>query len=144
MSNKITNVQLAERITQYYSVQRNILKSLTSSDAMTFSIYQTLNMLSERGQMRMGEIADILAISRPNLTPLVDKLFAINYIDRVGYNHDRRVTYIMITDTGRAALEKEKSVIVAGISRFTSKLSDEENEKFINALDTITEMFSRV
>lgn len=144
MTKKITNSQLAEKITRYYTFQRSALKTLITSDEMPLAHYQILSILSERGQMRMGEISDIMAISRPNLTPLMDKLVTLNFVERAAYNHDRRVTYIMITDTGRIALEKEKSVIIEGISSFTSKLSGEENEKFINALDVITEMFSRI
>lgn len=144
MTNKITSSQMADRITYYYVLHRSVLKSLVKSGEMPLAHYHILSMLDERAPMRMGEISKIMAISRPNLTPLVDKLVALNYVERIAYNHDRRVTYIAITDAGREALKNEHSIVVEGISRFTSKLSEEDSEKFIAAMDTLIEMFSRI
>lgn len=144
MSNKITNSRLAEKITQYYAFQRIVLKSLITSGEMPLAHYQILSVLLERGQMRMGDLSDTMAISRPNLTPLVDQLVNLHYVERAASSHDRRVTYILITDIGRLALEKEKDVVVKGVSNFTAKLNDEESEKLVSALDTITELFSRI
>lgn len=143
MPKKISNTQIANKISSYYTIYRSALKSLVNTSEMPTAHYHILSILNERAPMRMGEISDIMAISRPNLTPLVDKLVALNYVERIAYNNDRRVTTIAMTDTGREALKREHNIVVEGVSKFTSKLTDAEREQFINALDSITEMLSR-
>lgn len=144
MPNKITNSQIADKISSFYTIHRTALKSLVNTAEMPTAHYHILSILNERAPIRMGEISEIMAISRPNLTPLVDKLVALNYVERILYNHDRRVIYIAITDSGREALRSEHKIVIEGISKFTSKLTDEERKQFINALDTITEMLTRL
>lgn len=143
MSEKITNSQIADKIRRYFTLQRTVLRSLNNTGDMPLSHYQVLSILNERGQMRMGEMSDFIAISKPNLTPLVDKLFELNYVERIATNYDRRVTFIAITATGREALKSEHTKVVDGLSQITNNLSDEEREKFSDALDFMIEIFSK-
>ncbi len=60
-------------------------------------------LLRHLGRPRtMGEIAEVLACDRSNVTGLVDRLAARGLVERVSDPDDRRVKYLVLTDAGRA------------------------------------------
>lgn len=144
MDKPITSKQMSERITKYYLMHRSLLKTLMKVGKMPLAQYHILSLLSENTSMRMGEISQLMAISRPNLTPLVDKLVALGYVQRIADDHDRRVTYISITQMGIEALENERKIVAESVSRFTDRLNDDERARLADALDTLTEISSRI
>ena len=140
MSKYLTNKQMSERITKYYLSHRSILKSLMKVGNMPLTQYHILSLLAENSNMRMGEISQRMAISRPNLTPLVDKLVALGFVERVSDDGDRRVTYVSITENGKKALDDERRLISESVSKFTENLTDDERCRLADALDTITDI----
>lgn len=144
MPNEITDGQIVNQMIRYFILARTMPKSLLKTGNIPQAHYHILSILEERGQMRMGEIAEMLSISRPNLTLMVDQLMKLNYVERNTHGHDRRVICIVLTDVGHEILKKENDIIIKGISSFTSKLTDDDYEHFTNSLDFITEMFLRL
>lgn len=57
---------------------------------------QVLAMLQDVGMMSVSEISRRLGIAKPNITPLVDRLFEAGYVDRQHDENDRRVVNIVI------------------------------------------------
>ena len=144
MSKTLTNKQMSERITRYYLSHRNILKSFMKVGNMPLTQYHILSLLSENTNMRMGEISQKMAISRPNLTPLVDKLVALGFVQRISDDNARRVTYVSITEKGRNALDDERRLISESVAKFTETLTEDERSRLADALDTITEITARL
>ena len=58
---------------------------------------QVLAMLQDVGMMSVSEISRRLGIAKPNITPLVDRLFEAGYVDRQHDENDRRVVNIRAT-----------------------------------------------
>ena len=57
---------------------------------------QVLAMLQDVGTMSVSEISRRLGIAKPNITPLVDRLFEAGYVDRQHDENDRRVVNIVL------------------------------------------------
>lgn len=74
---------------------------------------QVLAMLQDVGTMSVSEISRRLGIAKPNITPLVDRLFEAGYVDRQHDENDRRVVNIVLLPAGMEKL----SAIRATISR---------------------------
>ena len=53
----------------------------------------------------MSEIAKFLAISKPNLTPIIDRLIQEEYVERSENKKDRRTLSISLTDKGISYLK---------------------------------------
>lgn len=139
-SHALTSGEIAQLLTEYHLVHRNLFKSLLKSTTMPLTQYHILSILERSRNMRMGEISQLMAISRPNLTPLVDKLVNLGYVDRIPDNHDRRVIYINITDSGREALEDEHAVIEQNVDNFCTQLTPDEYQAFGVALGSLVEL----
>ena len=54
---------------------------------------QVLAMLQDVGMMSVSEISRRLGIAKPNITPLVDRLFEAGYVDRQHDENDRRARF---------------------------------------------------
>ena len=144
MAQKTAVAELADRIAQYNLVYRNMHKSLTKVGKIPLAQYYVLLILSRHDQLRMGDISQIMAISRPNLTPLIDKLTEKKLVNRLPDAKDRRVTYISITKTGTDLLQKENDAICQNIEKKLGHLTDDDLRTISNSLSAIMQIAEKV
>lgn len=93
-------------------------------DDLTLTQFSVLEALFHLGPLSQSEIGAKLLKSGGNITLVVDNLERHGYVTRRRCNHDRRVTYVDLTDAGRdkiacvfprhmAAIVDEMSVLTA-------------------------------
>ena len=58
------------------------------------------------GRLRMGELADLVLLTRSGITRLVDRMIAEGLVAREPCPGDRRGHYAVITQKGRDAIER--------------------------------------
>jgi DNA-binding MarR family transcriptional regulator len=86
--------------------------------------YDVLVVLSERGALRMGELAEALAWEQSRLSHQLRRMRGRGLVLRRGAEDDRRGATVQLTDNGRAALksaapghaELVRSVVFDGMS----------------------------
>lgn len=78
---------------------------LKASSGMSMSDYSILLMLHEvpEGRLRMREIADRLVFSTSRLSYQIDVMCRQGWLRRERASEDRRGSYAVLTDAGRAA-----------------------------------------
>ena len=87
------------------------------------------------GRSRMHELADLVVLSRSNLTRLVDRLEKAKLVRRVRSEDDRRGAYAEITAEGRKLRRRMWPVYAAAIDElFAAHLSRTEAESIDRAL----------
>jgi len=87
------------------------------------------------GRRRMHELADLVVLSRSNLTRLVDRLERARLVRRVPSEDDRRGAYAEITAEGRKLRRKMWPVYAAAIDElFGANLTKAEAESVGRAL----------
>ena len=103
---------------------------------------QVLAMLQDAGTMSVSEISRRLGIAKPNITPLVDRLYEAGYVDRQHDENDRRVVNIVLLP----AVEEKLAAIRATISRQiqvqAENLSVFEFRELNDALDSVVRILS--
>ncbi|MDY8110342.1 MarR family transcriptional regulator [Fulvimarina sp. 2208YS6-2-32] len=82
---------------------------------LTYPQYLVLMVLWDQGAVRIVDIARRLDLAPNAITPLVDRLEAIELVIRVPSETDRRTSMIHLTDRG-AELEKEASIIQQAVA----------------------------
>ncbi len=96
-----------------------------------------------RGQqgaaMNLYEIGERMVYPTSNVSRIVDKLLAKNYVSRAACEDNRRRVDIMITDAGLELLERIQPLLEEIFQEFESKLSAAEAERTSKALDTLRE-----
>jgi len=105
-----------------------------------FSWYDLLWALerADDGRRRMHELADLVVVSRSNLTRLVDRLEKARLVRRVPSEDDRRGAYAEITAEGRKLRRKMWPVYAAAIDElFGAHLTQAEADAVGRALQKV-------
>lgn len=72
----------------------NLFKGLPIPPSHTKVLFR----LSKLGPCPVSQLANDLIISRPNMTPIIDKLIAEGYADRYDDPNDRRIIMVKLTE----------------------------------------------
>ncbi len=96
---------LAQMPKLHRSVQKDIFKqALENLDVDVSRLHlEILKVLYEEGTLHVAEIADLLLISKPQMTHLIDELIELEMVERQPNTIDRRKTNIVLAPKGEAA-----------------------------------------
>ena len=103
---------------------------------------QVLAMLQDVGTMSVSEISRRLGIAKPNITPLVDRLYEGGYVDRQHDENDRRVVNIVLLPAGEEKLAAIRATIARQIQVQSENLSDSEFRELSDALSSVVRILS--
>jgi DNA-binding MarR family transcriptional regulator len=98
---------------------------------------QVLAMLNDVGTMSVSEISRRLGIAKPNITPLVDRLFECGYVDRQHDENDRRVVNIVLQPKGEEKLDAIRATIARQIQVQSESLTVSEFRELNDSLQSI-------
>ena len=103
---------------------------------------QVLAMLQDMGTMSVSEISRRLGIAKPNITPLVDRLFEAGYVDRQHDENDRRVVNIVLLPAGEEKLSAIRATIASQIMVQVEDLSHSEFRDLTESMSSIVRILS--
>ena len=124
-------------ILHYHLLFRNVFKNILRPDRTPVSEFEILMIISENEGLKVGELSDIMSITRPNLTPLVDILEQKELIQRVRDKSDKRITRLYITKKGKAQMNKNIELIEARFSEIKANYKDEDLAKIKELCEAI-------
>ena len=94
-----------------------------------------------RGPHSVGQLAEVLGVSRPAATQLVDKLAEHGMVERHHDPEDRRVVLVDYVpgmhEVARRIMESRRSRLLKAMGQLT----DQEARAFLKGLKTVTESF---
>ncbi|MBO1264961.1 MarR family transcriptional regulator [Proteiniclasticum sp. SCR006] len=108
------------------------------------SYVRVLFILKKFREMTMSEMAKIMVISKPNLTPVIDRLILDGYVERKPGPKDRRKLVISLTDAGRAYLEEVEQKVKGHTADKLESLSEEDLTDLKNASQKIIEIIRKL
>lgn len=103
---------------------------------------QVLAMLQDAGTMSVSEISRRLGIAKPNITPLVDRLYEAGYVDRQHDENDRRVVNIVLLPAGSEKLAAIRATIARQIQVQAEDLSVSEFRELSDSLSSVVRILS--
>jgi DNA-binding MarR family transcriptional regulator len=145
---KVENLDLA--ITNLFSLfplfQKKLMKPENFGDPcdLSHSHFQIILILKEFGILPVSEIGKKLIISRPNMTPLIDKLIKEGLVKRLPSQEDRRIINIDLTDYGQRFLEEHQKMMTNYLKERLSSLSDEDLIQLAASLENIKSVFLKL
>jgi DNA-binding MarR family transcriptional regulator len=108
------------------AVTQRLQEALAQGDYPPLPWYEVLATVAEAPEqrMRMGDLAEVLVITRGGLTKLVDRLVKAGLLERTFCETDRRVSYATLLPAGSALLAEMRPVIVGELEvAFSANLS---------------------
>ena len=88
-------------------------------------------------RLRQSDLAESLAIERPNLVVILDELERADLIIRERARDDRRAYELALTLRGRRLMAKATAAVMEHDNRMTQGLSDDERTVMLRALARI-------
>lgn len=114
--------------------------ALAAAELPPLAWYEVLATVAEQPerQMRMGELAEALVMTRGGLTKLVDRLVKAGLLARSLCAADRRVSYATLLPAGSDLLAEMRPVVVAELeSAFAANLSERQAEQLRDNLERV-------
>jgi DNA-binding MarR family transcriptional regulator len=122
------------------SVTRAMSAQLVAEHGLTINDYEALFHLAraDDGRMRRVDLVEKLLLTASGVTRLLDGLERAGLVERAACASDRRVTYAVLTEAGKARLEAASASHIASVRAFFE-------ERFSEAeLDQLAELLGRL
>ena len=119
------------------SATRAMSAQLVAEHGLTINDYECLLYLAhaEEGRMRRVDLAEQLILTASGVTRLLDGLERAGWVERASCASDRRVTYAVLTATGRAKLQEAADSHITGVrTLFEERFSADEIETLARLL----------
>ena len=120
---------IAENIISVYPLlYKTISRPIKHQSAVTPGGMFVMGSLKRNGMMSMSDIGKCLAMPKPHVTVIVDKLIDEGYVERQNDPNDRRIVNILITERGQKVFQELKKTLAENMKIKLLKLSEEEQE----------------
>ena len=119
----------------HYKVERSIRRQQKSRQ-ISYETYFCLMTLKNCGQMKMGELAKAMRLSKQQATHMIDSLHRYGLVERS--------IYIGITAQGFRFLKENALDATALYEQMLQKLSDREIAAFEQAVHTMLEVLTKL
>lgn len=127
------------RLVEVYSrLERSLGSALQEATGLPHTWFEVLVRLTRSdGRLTMGGLAGQIALTTGGVTRLTDRMESSGLVRRVPCPTDRRVSYITLTDAGRAKLEQAAEVHAANLRQTFTGFSDRERATLDTLLDRL-------
>lgn len=94
--------------------------------------------------VKLGSLSQVLNLAPPTVTPMINTLEDIGFIERVGSKKDRRVVYIRLTIKGQTFLDEKENYFKSNIKKLVEYLGEEDSKTFIRIVRKTADFFSQM
>lgn len=94
-------------------------------------------LYNNNGRLTMKEISEGINRSKSTVTQLVDKLLAYGYVTKEADSTDKRISYIVLTESGMGIKKDFKEISDRVIQEFFQGFTEEEAETLLILLDRV-------
>jgi len=93
-----------------------------------------LKVIDRTDNMTFGKFAEILSVTKPSVTEIVNKLIKLNLVEKSQCCKDKRIYYIRLTEKGRNIVRQRFLSEQKVVDIIFDALDDEEIDLFIKII----------
>ncbi|HVD03538.1 MAG TPA: MarR family transcriptional regulator [Candidatus Dormibacteraeota bacterium] len=101
-----------------------------------------LMLLHESGPLTVGQLAEILAVSMPSVSSLLDRLEEHGLVERQRTGGDRRLVHVVLTPKGAADAEEAAGFRREAAERVLSQFTDAELQATLQVMGAVQRTIS--
>jgi DNA-binding MarR family transcriptional regulator len=105
--------------------------------AISSTQLHVLFLLESGGTLPMGQLADLLDVSLPNVTGIVDRMVEHGLVERIRDADDRRLVLVRTTDAGRRTVEEIDMVRRQQLARVLEVLDPVQQRQALRTFQTL-------
>ena len=117
-----------------------------SFEGMSRGDYMMLNLLTQSANdgkmMTVTMISDILKVSKAAISQSIKALKKKEWVTSISDTTDKRKSYIVLTDEGRKAYEKQRKVIIRNLQECFRDVDEADLKMFCDKLTKVAEQIS--
>lgn len=102
-------------------------------------ILKDIGSETEDGLVKMSQIKDILKVSPPAITKMIDRAEEKNLVERITKNDDKRNIYLKLTDKAIKIMEEKEQHLINSIEKFMDYLGEEDSDALIRIMEKVIE-----
>lgn len=100
--------------------------------------------LAQKGPSSVSNIAKALCISKPNMTPIIDKLLEEGFVTRSEDPNDRRILRIEITQKAMDIFKMKRHFAISSLQTTLSTLEEKDQNTLKEILPKFNEIISKL
>jgi len=124
-------------------VMPRLMRSDCDDEVITPHQGVLLRALLTHGPISLTELRRSFPGAQSSLSELVGRLAKLGFVSKKPLPADRRTVMVAITTRGRAMVEQQRKVMRERHKNVLEKLSSDDQDKFVQAFETIVELFGR-
>jgi len=106
--------------------------------------FAALVMLDDKKALTISTLSEKLAISKQQMSPIIDKLVKSGYVAKNTLPNDHRCINISLTQEGKTLLEKNRKAHQSRLEKNLAVLSADELSDFDITLNHMDKLFAKV
>lgn len=99
--------------------------------------------LQERGPMSVSALAQLLRISTPSASSIVDRMVEHGFVERTRVAVDRRVVHVQISSHGHAVVDELAGMKRDHVQRLLGAMTDDELYDVIRGMGALSRALAR-
>jgi DNA-binding MarR family transcriptional regulator len=120
-------------------LHRRLLMSTFAEESMHPAQAGCLQALAHRDGMSQSDLAEMLHVSRPTVTTMLQRMDGAGVIERRADESDSRVTRVYLTEAGRALADRMHAGFVDMLNLSMGSMSDADTREFTRILSAVND-----
>ncbi|WP_020619945.1 MarR family winged helix-turn-helix transcriptional regulator [Paenibacillus daejeonensis] len=143
MSDELCKSMLEDIIRRYEQAQFTVNRQLNVMmrdlipEEITVDQYATLRYIHQQERCTSSELAEVFSVAKSSISAIITRLFDKQLIVREPDEKDRRVTYLALTEKGKAMSEELKKQIQERLAQYLGAFNTEEARHFIETYEKL-------
>ena len=140
----MTNEKIKRMFDAFYQAKRirDMLPPLPQGVMPSYIQYLDVihSLQREKKDIRLSDISDAMNLPRPGVTRTVKEMEAKGYLQKSAAPEDGRITYISLTEEGKALSHKYDETYFSNLSSYLSVISEEDADQMIRTIEKFYEI----
>jgi DNA-binding MarR family transcriptional regulator len=136
--------EILERIlNSYNAISKSINPANLYKIELTSSQIKVLATFNERESYTMTELSQILSVTLPTMTAMIDRLIQSGLVNRERDERDRRVVLVSLTGEGKKIIRNLMDVRKQEIEKVLAMLDLREVEVFLDSIESVAQLLTK-
>jgi MarR family transcriptional regulator, organic hydroperoxide resistance regulator len=130
-------------LNSYNAISKSINPANLYKIELTSSQIKVLATFTERECYSMTELSQMLSVTMPTMTAMIDRLIQSGLVKRERDERDRRVVLVRLTGDGKKVISNLMDIRKQEIEKVLRTLEHEEVEVFLGSIESVAQLLTK-
>ena len=130
-------------LNSYNAISKSINPANLYKIELTSSQIKVLATFTEQECYSMTELSQMLSVTMPTMTAMIDRLIQSGLVKRERDERDRRVVLVRLTGDGKKVISNLMDIRKQEIEKVLRTLEHEEVEVFLGSIESVAQLLTK-